>query len=128
MSDANSTSQLSSDEHRDESLLSPSVKDVLRTVLWEWEKLRLPYLAVVALAVLATTAAAGAFDLRWVEIIVEGAVVANVAYFAGPLAETYLRWLGYDRTWPRWALFAGGVALTCVLAFLVLTKELGPEH
>jgi len=65
---------------------------------------------------------------RLLRLIVLGAVVANVAYFAGPTVETYVRWLGYNRAWPRWVMFIGGTLMSIVLAIGVLATELLPDQ
>ncbi|MEO8270952.1 MAG: hypothetical protein ABI557_14610, partial [Aureliella sp.] len=54
--------------------------------------------------------------LRTIILIIEGAIVANACYFAGPITETYVRWLGYEGKWIRWFLFLGGTLLTAILA------------
>jgi len=62
-------------------------------------------------------------------LVVEGAVVANIAYFAGPTIETYVKWLGNDRAWPRWVMFVAGTLLSIVLTVGVLaTERLSNQH
>ena len=61
-------------------------------------------------------------------LIIEGAVVANFAYFAGPTVETYVRWLGHERMWPRWLMFGSGTLLSIVLAVGVLATALLPSQ
>ncbi|WP_146393873.1 hypothetical protein [Planctomycetes bacterium CA13] len=63
---------------------------------------------------------------RTLGIIVKAAIAANVCYFAGPILETYVLWLGYNRSWVRWFLFLGGMLLTAILATLVLRRPFVP--
>ena len=88
---------------------------VARAVFLSWEKLRLLYLGILAPWTLLLVAGAG---LRrpglWLTVAL-GAVFANACYFAGPLLETYARWLGAEGVWLRRLLFAGGDAAHDVL-------------
>ncbi len=61
-------------------------------------------------------------------LIAEGAIVANLCYFAGPIIETYVRWLGYDRKWVRWFLFVGGTVLTGMLAIATMAFMFLPDQ
>lgn len=56
-----------------------------------------------------------------------GAVIANVLFFAGPVVETYVHWLGFRQIWLRWVLFFSGTLLSLVMAFGVLLTGLMPE-
>ena len=67
-------------------------------------------------------------QFRTLMLIAEGAIVANICYFAGPIVETYVRWLGYDGKWVRWFLFVGGTSLTAVLAFASLASLFLPAQ
>ncbi|MCC7336402.1 MAG: hypothetical protein IT422_15035 [Pirellulaceae bacterium] len=53
---------------------------------------------------------------------------AVLSEIAGPILETYVRWLGYDRKWVRWFLFAGGTVLTAILALISLASGLIPDQ
>ena len=79
-----------------------TLQAIARRTFLAWEKLRLVYIAVLGLVTVLLVAPAGFLNGRLLVLVLEGAVVANVAYFAGPTIETYVRWLGYDRAWPRW--------------------------
>lgn len=70
----------------------------------------------------------GVFDLPLAQSIVFGAVVANVLYFAGPIVDTYIRWLGYKHSWPRWTMFVGGTLLSIVFAIGLLSIHLLPNQ
>lgn len=74
------------------------------------------------------TGATGFSNWQVLRLIIVGAVVANVAYFAGPTIETYIRWLGYERMWPRWLMFGSGTLLSIVLAVGVLATALLPSQ
>ena len=103
---------------------------IARQTFLAWEVLRLVYVATLTVVTLAALLRFAPHDLlnRGLLIVVfEGAVVANLAYFAGPIIETYVRWLGYRRTWPRWVLFLGGTLLAALLAFIVVSMETLPE-
>lgn len=84
-----------------------------------WEKLRLVYLAVlVPFTLLLTGEALFQVEVFW--LVIGGGVFANLCYFAGPLVETYVRWLGYQQRWPRWCLFITGTLFTMALAIVSL--------
>ncbi len=93
---------------------------IAKTTFLAWEKLRLLYVLILAAFTLIVVDPLGIFDPRYTFAILGGAFVANLAYFAGPLLETYIRWLGYDRSWPRWFFFIGGTLLSMMLAWAVL--------
>ena len=48
--------------------------------------------------------------------------------FLAWIVETYIKWLGYDRTWPRWLMFVGGTMLSIILTIGVLATELLPDQ
>ena len=111
-----------------------STVTLAKRVFLAWERLRVLYIALLgALTVL--LAAPGVihngsqlFTFRGMIMLVEGAIVANMCYFAGPAIETYVRWLGYERYWVRWILFVGGTLLTAVLAIASIAGSLLPEQ
>ncbi len=105
-----------------------SLLHIARAVFLAWEKLRIVYVIILCLVTLMVTGATGLSNWRVLRLIVEGAVVANVAYFAGPTIETYVRWLGYERMWPRWLMFGSGTLLSIVLALGVLATALLPNQ
>jgi len=94
-----------------------------RRIFLAWEKLRIGYIAVLvvetlALCLLDNTGLVGSLDF-W-KIVVEGAIVANVAYFAGPLLETYVTWLGFRGERIRLPLFFAGTFFACLLALVAV--------
>jgi len=94
---------------------------IAKSVFLAWEKLRLAYLAVLAAATLPLVWLCGAPWPAAIKVLLEGAVAANVLYFAGPALETYVCWLGVRGTWLRWVLFLGGTLRSLVLAGVVIT-------
>ena len=63
-------------------------------------------------------------QFRFWERSIVGAVIANICYFAGPILETYITWLGYRGRWLRIVLFVLGTLLSCTLALIVLIDVL----
>ena len=104
-----------------------SLMTIARSTFLAWELLRIVYVGLL-----------GAFTLllvgwrinevRIAMLVFEGAIAANLAFFAGPTVETYLRWLGVYATWMRWVLFVGGTLLTAALAFGALAMTLLPNQ
>jgi hypothetical protein len=107
---------------------NPPLIALARNVFLAWEKLRIAYVVILALVTILLTGVSGFLNLRLLRLIVLGAVVANVAFFAGPTVETYVRWLGYNRAWPRWVMFVGGTLISIVLALGLLATELLPDQ
>jgi len=108
----------------------PSLLSLARSVFIEWERLRIVYIVTLG-AFTMMLAVPGVFyngsqllSMRGLLMIAEGAIVANIIYFAGPTTETYYRWLGYDRKSCRWFLFLSGTLLTAVLAIVFLSSRL----
>ena len=110
-----------------ESTNSRSLNEIARKTFLEWEKLRLFYVA--ALAVM--TLLAGAINVSalllsvefWVMVAI-GAVFANLCYFAGPMIESYVKWLGVRAPWLRAILFVVGTLFACGLAFAAIINHL----
>ena len=92
-----------------------------RPIFLGWERLRPLYNGYLALLVLYPVS--GPF--RWppmedLPIFLIGAVLANLCYFAGPLAEAYLAWLGLRGRVVRATLFAGGAFISLPLVFMFM--------
>lgn len=104
-----------------------SLGEIARRVFLSWEKLRVVF--IMALSLL-TALLTGPDLLRWrvLLFVIEGAVLANLAYFAGPIVETYVCWLGYDRKWVRWFLFVSGTLFTAFLCIGELSFVLHPAQ
>lgn len=87
-----------------------------RRLLLEWEKGRILYNAVLVGFVLYFAFPALAHSPFWL-FLIQGAVIANLCFFAGPLAEAYLRYLGLRHPLVRAALLVGGTLLALFLTF-----------
>ncbi len=105
-----------------------SLLTIAREVFLAWEKLRIAYIVVLACHTVFLAGVAGLLNPRVLQLVVMGAVIANLAFFAGPIVETYVRWLGYNRSWPRWFLFMMGTLLSMGLAIALLVEELLPDQ
>jgi len=102
---------------------------IARSTFLAWEKLRLVYvglLAAVTLLLAALDPSRSFTSLRFWIPVVEGAVVANVCYFAGPIIETYVTWLGFRGRWLRYTLFVLGTLFSIMLAFGAIASLLLP--
>jgi hypothetical protein len=93
-----------------------SVKAIFRA----WERLRLVYNAVLVLVVLLFLSEKREVEPAFWLFLVCQAVAANLCFFAGPLAEWYLGWLGYRSRATRWVLFGAGLVLAVALAVVTL--------
>lgn len=105
-----------------------------KSVFLAWEKLRLIYIVLLGLWTLILAmpgviyAGSQLFTFRGIVMVAEGAFVANICYFAGPVIETYVRWLGYEGKWVRWFLFLGGTVLTVILSTVSLASGSIPNQ
>ena len=95
-----------------------------REVFLAWEKLRIVYNGVLVAVVLGASAL-GALQghARWSDVafrrhLLFAAVVANVLYCTGPVAEGYLALLGSPRRAARGVLFGLGLLFASGLAFV----------
>ena len=93
--------------------------ELARSTFLEWEKLRIVFVLLLGTITLLVTGA-GLLRIKVLLAVVEGALIANVCYFAGPILETYVRWLGYRGKWLRWILFYCGTFMTALVAVLAL--------
>jgi hypothetical protein len=100
----------------------------MTTIVRRWERLRLPYdavLAVVTAFLLVSLRDELVFEgpLHTVGALLVGAFLANLCFTAGAAAEAALAWLGLRSRAIRPALFGAGilVSLPLVLAFVLGT-------
>jgi len=100
-----------------------SVSGLARRIFLAWERLRILYIALLALLTL-ILARTQLFDPDMLALIAGGAIVSNLFYFAGPIVETYITWLGYNGKRIRWLLFAGGTLMTAMVACLSIANTL----
>ena len=98
----------------------------VRETFLAWERLRVAYVAVLAglCSLLALACGPGTYadPLFWVNCGI-GAVGANLAFFAGPLAENYLGWLGVPRRPVRFVAFAAGLLFSAVFAAVCVASH-----
>ena len=92
-----------------------------------WERLRIVFLILLGMLTI-LLAGPNITRFRTLVLIAEGTIVANVCYFAGPLVETYVRWLGYNSQWLRWFLFIGGTLLIAVFAVATMASIFLPDQ
>ncbi len=104
-----------------------TLASIAKPTFLAWERMRVVYIVLLgALTLILAVRSLARF--RTLFLIAEGAIVANVCYFAGPIVETYVRWLGYDRKWVRWLLFLSGTTLVAILAFATLGSPFLPDQ
>ncbi len=93
----------------------------VRATFLQWEKLRIVYnVVLVALTCIAT------FGLKpelamdpgfWLAAVAAG-LAANVCFFIGPMAECYIRWLGYRSPVLTYGLFGAGMAFSSAVTLV----------
>lgn len=93
-----------------------SLTSIAKRVFLAWEKLRIAYIAILGVLT-CLLAGTDLFQTRLLVLIVECGLVANICFFAGPIVETYICWLGFGKAWVRWPLFIGGTLLTILGVF-----------
>src|ERR1041385_194251 len=106
------------------------LSDFLKPIFRRWEKLRLVYnliLAVVLFLSHGLSMGLAFFHPLTLLIWLVGAVLANLCFLAGPLAEAYLTWLGFRSPWGTGILFVGGVLISipCVIFFVTPLLSMG---
>lgn len=100
-----------------------SLDELARRTFFAWEKLRLIYVPILVVVTLAATSPGGFRQLTEIEFWVTsavGAVFANLAFFAGPIVETYVLWLGYRQRMLRPLLFVAGTVFASMLAVITV--------
>lgn len=101
----------------------------IKPVFLKWEKLRIPYNIILTLVVLGLVVPIkGLPHFTEITNVVMGAVLANLCFFAAPIVEAYMGWLGYRFKWTTPVLFMGGVLISipCVFAYMFFSG-LGPR-
>jgi hypothetical protein len=100
----------------------------ITTIVRRWERLRLPYnalLGAVTVFLLVSLRDELVFEgpVHTLGAVLVGALLANVCFTAGAVAEASLAWLGLQARAIRPALFAADVlvSLPLVLAFVLGT-------
>jgi hypothetical protein len=89
----------------------------VRPIFLRWEKLRLPYNAVLLAAALVLFGEPRQLVRDpWILVVFAfGAVAANVLYLLGPVAESYLHWLGLRGLGVTAVIFAVGCLVSLPL-------------
>jgi hypothetical protein len=99
----------------------------VRRIFLRWEWLRIAYNAVLAAVVVVLIVQQHDDEIAWASLAYAcavGAVVANLCFFAGPLAEAYLHWLGARLPgvtvilFSMGTVFAAGLAAVAILSIL----------
>lgn len=90
-----------------------------RSVFLAWERLRVVYNAVLVIETL-VLALPLLTDQGFLVIAVEGAIAANLAFCAGPVAEGYLDLLALPRVPSRWVLMIAGTLLAMLGTLIVI--------
>lgn len=109
--------------------LLPDAKATFR----RWESWRLIYCAVCILATFGFLLLFDKFPATlfpdpppaqrlnsWIEFVVAG-IIANIFFFAGPVVDTYVSWLGLKTRWVGIGLLVLGTAFTVFAAFLAIS-------
>lgn len=124
------TAEPSPDVSSEPSPPSNTLGAIAKRTFLAWEKLRLVYNFVLA----ALTGLMVALDYEtvvhsdsFVMLLVEGAIGANLCFFAGPILDTYFTWLGLKGKWFRVTVFVVGTLFSCLLAFGILAASLLPN-
>jgi hypothetical protein len=102
-----------------------SLDSIARRTFLAWEKLRLLFNAILIAVSLSAAGLVGVVAKPdfWLAAV-GGGVVLNLCYFAGPIVESYVAWLGFPTRWPRVATFVLGT-LACGVAALVAVAAVG---
>ncbi|TWT92412.1 hypothetical protein [Stieleria varia] len=110
-----------------------TLPEVAKPIFLIWEKLRLIYIAVLGMITAGalvmhqiSTPVTGKEMQEALGAVLFGAIFANLCYFAGPVIETYITWLGYRGLALRWALFITGTAFAGLLALVTIGFTLSP--
>jgi hypothetical protein len=86
------------------------------TIFLAWEQLRLVYNGVLAAPTfLVLLWLNDWFDPHLWWHVGGGAILANLCFCAGPVAEGYLSWAGFGGRWTRWVLFVLGTLFALAL-------------
>lgn len=104
----------------------------VKPIFLKWEKLRLPYNLILFLVTVLWYSSwregpRGLVLPVMVLFLLIGAVLANICFLAGPLAESYITWLGWKSNLVTGILFVGGVLISipCVIFFLPFAPMMG---
>ncbi len=119
--------------HAEETLPHIPLDQLARRIFVAWERLRIVYNAILTVTVIcavgiylawyrpASVALGGFFG------IVVPVVGANLCFFAGPVLETYVAWLGLRTHTLRMVLMFFGTALSMLIAIAWVIALLNPQ-
>lgn len=97
----------------------PTKLESAHSVFLAWERLRIIYNAVLTFLVLSFGAPFLGERAFW-RFTLGAAVLANLCFCFGPVAEGYMSWFGADRRAVRGAIFVFGTMLGCFLTLVAL--------
>ena len=103
-----------------------SLGAIARTTFLAWEKLRVLYVGWLVVVTL-TFGVAKLSDFEFWLAVVAGAIFVNLCYFAGPVIETYVTWLGHRGKWLRVTLFVVGTVVASSLAAIGAMTFTAPQ-
>lgn len=119
---------------REMSLNHHPVLEMARPIFIQWEKLRIIYNVVLVFVTLGISGSILVPQMQtagfesYLKLLSHlsftalcGAVIANLCFFAGPLLETYVKWLWSQFRFPRTALLIAGTLFASFLAALTIT-------
>lgn len=104
-----------------------SLSEIARATFLAWEKLRLIYIGILGIWTLLISGRHIA-SIEILSLVIVGGLISNVLYFAAPIVETYVRWLGYTGKWVRILLFVAGTLVTMLFALGALSSALLPNQ
>ena len=103
------------------------LSNAVKPVFLKWEKLRILYNFILFVVTVLWYAGAFSWGRSYLDPVLllsllVGAVLANLCFLAGPIAEAYIAWLGWRSTLVTITLFVGGVVISipCVIFFVPL--------
>ncbi|MBN8602387.1 MAG: hypothetical protein J0M26_15240 [Planctomycetes bacterium] len=104
-----------------------SLSEIARATFLAWEKLRLIYIGILGIWTLLISGRHIA-SVEILSLVIVGGLISNVLYFAAPIVDTYVRWLGYTGKWVRILLFVAGTLVTMIFALGALSSALLPNQ
>lgn len=119
--------------HAEETLPHIPLDQLARRIFVAWERLRIVYNSILAVTVICVV---GVYFFQYkpksiplfgfLGIIVP-VVGANLCFFAGPIVETYVAWLGLRTETLRMVLMFFGTALSMLIAIVWVIALLNPQ-
>ncbi len=119
--------------HAEENLPHIPLDQLARRIFVAWERLRIVYNAILAVTVICVVAVyfaqyrPASLPLSGFFGIIVPVVGANLCFFAGPIVETYVAWLGLRTETLRMVLMFFGTALSMMIAVAWVIALLNPQ-